>query len=69
MHFKANEPSLKLKRNELGLRLLKSNPTYAVSLVTLDERKDHEYDDNILNQLKKAGIKVHEGTKNAKKKT
>ena len=39
MQLKANEPSLELRMNELGIFLykLKSNTTYAESLVSVDK--------------------------------
>ena len=44
-----NEPSLDIRKNELGLRFLyklRSNPTYMESLITLDDSEDYNYEDN-----------------------
>ena len=48
LHVEANDPSLELKRNELGLRYLyklKSNPAYIHTLNTLDDSEDQKYEE------------------------
>ena len=45
----ANDPSLELRRNELGLRYLyklKSNPSYIHTLNTLDDSEDQKYEES-----------------------
>ena len=49
LHIEANESSLDMRRNELGLRFLfklRSNPTYTESLVTQDDKEDYNYKKN-----------------------
>ena len=49
LHVEANDPSLELKRNELGLRYLyklKSNPSYIHTLNTLDDSEDQKYEES-----------------------
>ena len=49
LHAEANDPSLELRRNELGLRYLyklKSNPAYIHTLNTLDDSEDQKYEES-----------------------
>ena len=46
LHAEACDPTMELRKNELGLRMLyrlRSNSTYTVSLNTLDDRKYQNY--------------------------
>ena len=46
LHYKAYDPTLELRRNELGLRFLyrlRSTTTYTDSLNILDVREDRNY--------------------------